>query len=398
MRVLALNTGSSSLKFALYDLPCSTHEEPLLFRHGTIGQIGSTESRVKISSQAGSHTSTMPIRDQAAALRWLAADLERERLWEQLVAIGHRIVHGGATYSEPVRITPAVRGVLEALIPLAPAHLPDELRAVDAMAELAPDTPQIACFDTMFHRDLPLEARWYGIPRALAEDGVVRYGFHGLSYEFVAQELRSRGALGSRTIMAHLGNGASMAALRDGKSIDTSMGLTPIGGFAMGTRSGDLDPGILLYLIRERSYSIDEVSTLVTEAGGLLGLSGTSSDMRELLELSRTDQRAAEAVAVFCHQVRSFLGAYVAVLGGLDTLVFTGGIGENSPVIRARICNALDCFGIRIDEACNDANAGIISVDAAPVTVHVIRTNEELVIARHTAHLLQSATGDDHDR
>jgi Acetate kinase len=276
-------------------------------------------------------------------------------------------------------------------------HLPEELHTIDVMARIAPDLPQIACFDTAFHRELPLEARWYGIPRALAGDGVVRYGFHGLSYEYVVRDLRAQGALGARTIVAHLGNGASMAAVRDGRSIDTSMGFTPIGGFMMGTRSGDLDPGILLYLLRQRSLHIDEVSAMVTESGGLLGLSGTSSDMRDLLTRSTTDHRAAEAVAVFCYQARKFLGAYVAALCGLDTLVFTGGIGENSPEIRARICDALDCLGIRIDTVRNEANASTISAAGAPVNVHVIRTNEELMIALHTARVLESETGEDHD-
>lgn len=397
MHVLALNTGSSSLKFAVYDVSRTTGVEATPLRYGVLDGIGSARSRVRVGPHGDGPLEEIAIGDQAAALEWLTADLERERLLGQLAAVGHRIVHGGTAYHQSVRITRSVRVSLDALIPLAPRHLPDELCAVDAMARLAPALLQVACFDTAFHSSLPTEARWYGIPRALAEEGVVRYGFHGLSYEYVVNELRTRNALGTRTIVAHLGSGASMAALRDGRSIDTSMGFTPIGGFTMGTRSGDLDPGILLYLLRQRSLSVDEVSAMVTDSGGLRGISGTSSDMRDLLARSATDQRAAEALAVFCYQVRRFLGAYVAVLGGLDTLVFTGGIGENSPVIRERICNALDFFGIRIDESRNSANTGTISVDAAPVAVHVIRTNEELMIARHTARLLESESGDDYD-
>lgn len=398
MHILALNTGSSSLKFAVYDMSCTGPAWQTPLRSGAVEGIGGARSRVRITGRDAAQMPELRISDPTAALEWIATDLERERLWEQLAGIGHRVVHGGSEYRRPVRITPSVRGVLETLIPLAPRHLPDELRAVDVMTRLAPELPQVACFDTAFHHDLPLEALWYGIPRTLSESGVVRYGFHGLSYEYVAHDLGARGALGARTVVAHLGNGASMAALRDGRSIDTSMGFTPIGGFAMGTRSGDLDPGIMLYLLRERSFSVDELTAMVSTEGGLLGLSGTSSDMRDLLARSATDKRAADAIDVFCYQVRKFLGAYVAVLGGLDTLVFTGGIGENAPAIRARICDPLACFGIRVDEASNNVNASTISLGDAPVAVHVVRTNEELMIAHHTANVLrQQATGEIHD-
>jgi acetate kinase len=397
VHILALNTGSSSLKFAVYNLRSDATDGPVPLHSGAIEEIGSARSRVRTRSHDRARTTELAVHDQAAALEWLTQELEHERLWDQLSAIGHRVVHGGATYREPVCVTPAVRAVLETLVPLAPEHLRDELRAVDVMTRLAPELPQIACFDTAFHRDLPLEARWYGLPRALAEDGVVRYGFHGLSYEYVVLELRRGNALGARTIVAHLGNGASMAALRDGRSIDTSMGLTPLGGFTMSTRSGDLDPGILLYLMRERGYSLDAVSAMVTTAGGLRGLSGTSSDMRDLLARRGTDTCAADAVAVFCYQVRRFLGAYVAALGGLDTLVFTGGIGEHAPAIRARICDRLGCFGIQVDPVRNDANAAVISSAGAPVTVHVIHTNEELMIAHHTARALRTGSETDHD-
>jgi acetate kinase len=397
MRILTLNTGSSSLKFAVYDVRGAAPDGCALVRSGAVEGIGSARSRIRITSPTDAQPAPQPIPDRASALEWLTQDLERERLWGQLAAVGHRLVHGGSAYREPVRITAAVRAALEALIPLAPVHLRDELHAVEVLARLAPALPQVACFDTAFHRDLPLEARWYGLPRALAEEGVVRYGFHGLSYEYVVHELRGRSALGARTVIAHLGNGASMAALRDGRSIDTSMGFTPRGGFLMSTRSGDLDPGILLYLMRERGASLDDVSAMVTTAGGLLGLSGTSADMRDLLARAATDTRASEAIAVFCYQARKFLGAYVAALGGLDTLVFTGGIGENAPVIRQRICDGLECFGIRIDPACNDGTAGNISENGAPVAVHVIRTNEELMIAHHTARALRAGSEQDHD-
>jgi acetate kinase len=397
MYILALNTGSSSLKFAVYDMGGTAPDGPLLVRSGAAEGLGSARSRTRIESHDDTQSAERRIPDRASALEWLTQDLERERLWGQLTAVGHRIVHGGSAYRASVRITPEVRKALDALVPLSPEHLRDELHAVDALSRLVPDLPQIACFDTAFHRDLPLEARLYGLPRALADAGVVRYGFHGLSYEYVVHELRGRGALGARTIIAHLGNGASMAALREGRSIDTSMGFTPLGGFPMSTRSGDLDPGILLYLMRERSLSLADVSAAVTTTGGLLGLSGTSADMRDLLARSATDVRAAEAIAVFCYQVRKFLGAYVAALGGLETLVFTGGIGEHAPVIRKRICDGLDCFGIQIDPAFNDANAAVISASGAPVAVHVIRTNEELMIAHHTALAIRAGSEEDDD-
>ncbi|HEX5436599.1 MAG TPA: acetate/propionate family kinase [Gemmatimonadaceae bacterium] len=397
MHILTLNTGSSSLKFAVYDMSCTAPDGGALLRSGAIEGIGSARSRARIRQSDSEQTFDASIPDRAAALSWLTRDLERERLWEQLSAVGHRIVHGGAAYREPVRITADVRAALQRLVPLAPVHLRDELHAVDVLAQLDPDLAQVACFDTAFHGGLPLEARWYGLPRALVEEGVMRYGFHGLSYEYIVRELRSRDALGMRTIVAHLGSGASMAALREGRSIDTSMGLTPLGGFMMSTRSGDLDPGILLYLMRERGRSLDDVSAMVTTAGGLLGLSGTSADMRDLLARCSADTRAAEAVSIFCYQARRFLGAYVAVLGGLDTLVFTGGIGEHAPIIRECICRDLDCVGIRIDPARNDADAAIISERDARVTVHVIQTNEEFMIAHHTARVLRANSEKDHD-
>jgi len=395
MHVLTLNTGSSSLKFAVYDMDCTAADGRAPLHAGAVEGLGGAHVRARISDAGDARVSEIDGHDHAAALEWLTHELDRAGLWRRIGAIGHRLVHGGSAYRDPVRITPAVRTALEALVPLAPEHLHDELHAVDVMARLAPDVPQVACFDTAFHRDLPLEARWYGLPRALAEQGVVRYGFHGLSYEYIVLALSAQGALRPRTIVAHLGNGASMAALRDGRSIDTSMGLTPLGGFVMSTRSGDLDPGIMLYLLRERSLSIDEVSSMVTTAGGLRGLSGISGDMRELLARSATDPRAAEAVDVFCYQVRKFLGAYVAALGGLDTLVFTGGIGENAPVIRARICDGLECFGVLLDAERNDKNTTIISANGAPVAVQVIPTNEEIMIAHHTARTLRLVTGEE---
>ena len=404
MQILALNTGSSSLKFALFDvLPTDgaaggDSRRCTRIRHGLIEGIGRAPGAIRISEDGGDARSTdVEIPDRDAALRWLVTELDRDGVWSGVAAVGHRFVHGGLEYREPVLVTRRVRDKLESLIPLAPAHLPGEIAALDAIARWSPSLPQVACFDTAFHAALPREARLYGIPRWLAEEGVVRYGFHGLSYEYVTTELRDRGQLGARTVVAHLGSGSSMAAIADGRSIDTSMGFTPIGGFVMSTRSGDIDPGILLYLLRERSMSVNDVATMVRSSGGLLGLSGIASDMRDLLARAANDQRAAEAVTVFCYQIRKFLGAYFAALRGLDTLVFTGGIGENSPKIRAQICHSLECLGIQLDDDANAAGSRVISHPRSAATVYVIRTDEERMIARHTSRIVLQSGGTDHD-
>jgi acetate kinase len=394
VKLLTLNTGSSSLKFALYeirpgDAGVDAAEGMELLDHGTIDRVGDSQAGLQMAhGGGGSDAASAAISTREAVLRSLIAKLDRSGVWKEVAAVGHRFVHGGSTYREPVLVTPAVRNSLEQLVPLAPAHLPGELAALDLIARERPSLPQVACFDTAFHAGMPREARLFGIPRRFADEGVVRYGFHGLSYEYVTTALAERGQLGARTIVAHLGNGASMAAIANGKSIDTTMGFTPVGGFVMSTRSGDIDPGVLLYLLAEWRLPVEEVSALVRVTGGLLGLSETASDMRDLLARTPSDERAAEAVAVFCYQIRKCIGAYVAALRGLDTLVFTGGIGENSPEIRARICDSLDCFGVRLEPEANAAGEGIISPARSPVTVHVVRTDEESVIARQTRRVL----------
>lgn len=403
LQILTLNSGSSSLKFALYEARHGdVSDAPGLccerVRHGAIQGIGRSPSTISISQRDGdTRTIDADFPDRDAALHWLLAELDREGTWNELTAVGHRFVHGGLAFREPVLVTGDVRGAIERLLPLAPTHIPGELAALDAIARARPSLPQVACFDTAFHADIPRTARLFGIPHRLAQDGVLRYGFHGLSYEYVTTALRARGQLGARTIVAHLGNGASMAAIADGKCIDTSMGFTPAGGFVMSTRSGDIDPGVLLYLLEERKMPVEEVDAIVRSTGGLLGLSGTASDMRDLLTRSASDERAADAVAVFCYQIRKFLGAYTAILCGLDTLVFTGGIGENSPEIRARICDSLECFGIRLDADANAAGAPIISHEGSSVKVHVVRTDEESVIARHTLRVVIQSAGAEHD-
>jgi acetate kinase len=315
--------------------------------------------------------------------------LEGESRFASIQAVGHRLVHGGAKLRKPTRVDANVRDLLEGIIPLAPDHLPAELRAIDEVARLAPSLVQVVCFDTAFHSELPAVARVFGLPRRLSDSGVVRYGFHGLSYEYVTEELRARGELATRTIVAHLGNGASIAALLDGVSIDTSMGMTPAGGLVMGTRSGDLDPGVMLYLLRSRGFSVRGLDDAINREGGLLGISETSSDVRDLLAASSTDSRAQDAIDVFCYQARRFIGAYAAALGGIDALVFTGGIGEHSPDIRARICAKLDFLGIRIDPLLNGKNAPKISAADSGVVTRTLKTKEEIMIARHVRKSLE---------
>jgi acetate kinase len=276
-----------------------------------------------------------------------------------------------------------VVATLKSLIPLAPEHLPQEIEAIEAITRLHPGLPQVACFDTAFHRTMPRTAQLYGLPLELASEGILRYGFHGLSYEYIAGET-PRG----RVIAAHLGNGASLAAIRDGVSVDTSMGFTPTGGIPMGTRSGDLDPTVVLYLIREKKVPPALVGALVNEHAGLLGLSGRSSDMQDLLANEKGDPASAEAVAVFCYQARKYIGALAAVLDGLDTLVFAGGIGENAATIRERICAGLSYLGIRLAPAANAVHAAVISAPDSNVSVKVIKTNEEVIVARHARGIL----------
>ena len=302
-----------------------------------------------------------------------------------MTAVGHRVVTGGPKYSKPKQISEEMIEDLHRLSPFDPEHLPEEVLLIEAIHRRFPDLPQVACFDTAFHHDLPRVARLLPIPRRDEAQGVRRYGFHGLSYAFLMAELVRLGdpaATAGRVILAHLGNGASLAAVRDGKSVDTSMSFTPTAGVPMSTRSGDLDPGLIWYLARTEQMSAKQFNEMVNSQSGLLGISETSSDMRNLLDRETQDVRAAEAVALFCYQVKKWIGAFAAALGGLDTLVFAGGIGENAPAVRARICEGLGFLGIEIEERRNVGNGGVISAAASRVTVRVIHTDEELMIAR----------------
>lgn len=298
--------------------------------------------------------------------------------------MGHRVVHGGHILTDPKVVTPELVADLRAAAPFAPAHLPAGIRLIEAIAHRFPGVPQVACFDTAFHRDLPPAARIHPIPRRYEAAGVRRYGFHGLSYAFLLGEferLAGASAARGRLILAHLGSGASLAAVRDGRCIDTTMGLSPTGGLVMGSRTGDLDPGVLVHLIRTEGLSADQLDDLVNRRSGLLGVSETSSNMLDLLAQQATDLRAAQAVEMFCYQTRKWVGAYAAALGGLDALVFSGGIGEKSAEIRSRICDGLGFLGVRLETAANAVNAPVISAAGTSVTVRVIQTDEEVVIA-----------------
>jgi acetate kinase len=330
--------------------------------------------------------------DHMAAMAMLLDWIEENENKYGLIAVGHRIVHGGPNFYEPQRLTLELVEELRLLIPLDPAHLPEEILIIETMQRRFPDLLQVVCFDTAFHHDLPRVARLLPIPRRYEAKGVRRYGFHGLSYEFLMGELartEKPAVARGRIILAHLGNGASLAAVRDGRSIDTSMGFTAASGVPMGTRSGDIDPGLAWYLARTEGLNAKQFDDLVNFKSGLLGVSETSSDMRDLLLQESEDSRAADAIAIFCYQIKKWIGAFAVTLGGLDTLIFAGGIGENIPTIRARICSELGFLGIELDNARNQRNEHVISADAARVRVLVIRTNEELVIARSVFKILE---------
>lgn len=387
-RILTINSGSSSLKSSLYEMD---QTEKLLLV-GAMERIGLRAGQFRMQDANGRVVvrEDLELPDHDTALKRLLDWLHEQFPDQQLHAVGHRVVHGGPSYREPHRITPELLDKLQEIVRLAPEHLPHELKAIRAVQRHYPDLPQVACFDTAFHRHMPEVAQRYPLPRSLWHEGVRRYGFHGLSYEYIVMRLREEAIreADGRLIIAHLGNGASMAAVRGGQGIETTMGFTPAGGLIMGTRSGDLDPGVLLYLLEEKGRSPATVDYLVNERSGLLGISEGTSDMRDLLGREAEDPHAAQAVAMYCYQARKHLGALAAVLGGLDCLVFTAGVGANAPLVRARICEGLEHLGIQLDPDRNEANASRINRDSSPVSVRVLKTNEELMIARHTCQLV----------
>ncbi len=388
-RILTINGGSSSIKFALFEA------SDLLRRilDGGIERIGLPEAtfRVKGSGQADNFARSVKAPDHTVAVSILMDWIEQRSGREGLTAVGHRVVHGGPKYYQPQRITAEMVAELQELSPFDPDHMPEEILLTEAFHRRFPDLPQVACFDTAFHHDLPRVAHMLTIPRRYEAQGVRRYGFHGLSYTYLMEELaRLAGADAAqgRVILAHLGNGASLAAVRKGKSVDTSMSFTPTAGVPMSTRTGDLDPGLVWYLARTEKMSAKDFNHMVNFQSGLLGISETSSDMRDLLKHETQDVRAGEAVELFCYQVKKWIGAFAAALGGIETLVFAGGIGENAPTVRARICDGLGFLGIELDENDNAANTSMISTASSRVAVRVIHADEEQIIAKTVCQVL----------
>lgn len=392
--LLSLNAGSSSLKFALHAATPGPEGTPAELARGQIERIADRPRLVARPKSGPVHVREWPAPPGFDAILSAALDWCREHLGDAtLLAAGHRVVHGGVTHRQPARVTPALLADLEALTPLAPLHQPRSLAPIRALVRLRPDLPQVACFDTAFHATMPEMASRFGLPRALHDEGIRRYGFHGLSYAHVAGRLRRMASeiAGGRVIAAHLGNGASLCAMRDGLSVDTTMGFTAMDGLLMGTRCGALDPGVVLHLIRERGMTPDAVDTLLNRKSGLLGVSGLASDMRTLLDSDAPE--AAEAVALFVHRAARECGALTASLGGLDALVFTGGIGTNAAPIRAAICARLAWLGCRIDPAANAAgDAARLDADDSDIAIFALPTDEEAVIAEGTRAVVCGAT------
>jgi len=386
--ILAVNGGSSSIKFSLY----TGEEPPVRWLSGKITRIGLPDAELTFTNNRNNTTGKTPVKAAGVpeAAAFLAGWLEKQEGVLPLAAVGHRVVHG-LQHRQAAEVDDALLEDLRRISSYDPDHLPGEIELIRIFREHRPHIPQIACFDTAFHSTLPRVARQLPIPRRYEGEGVQRYGFHGLSYTYILEELtRIAGApvAGGSVILAHLGNGASLAAVKDGRSIDTTMGFTPAGGIMMGTRPGDLDPGVLWWLTDREKPDAGRLSHLINKECGLLGVSETSPDMQDLLEKESTDPRAAEAVALFCYQVKKTIGAYSAVLGGLDTLVFTGGIGERSAAVRSRICSGLGWLGIELNQRANANNQLFLSAEDTRVGVYAIPTDEESIIARTVKHFL----------
>ncbi len=387
-KVLTINGGSSSIKFALYQVDESMQR----ILAGKIERIGLAGTSLTFSDASHAQPVSLDVEISAnnSAANLLIDWLEQQIGLTQVSAVGHRVVHG-MEHTEPERISPALLNELRAISDYDPDHLPCEIELIEAFRQRYPQLPQVACFDTAFHRSMPRVARLLPVPRRFDAMGIQRYGFHGLSYAYLMQVLAQVAgpqAAQGRVILAHLGNGASLAAVRDGQSVDTSMGFTPVGGLVMGTRSGDLDPGVAWYMMQREQLTPKQFNHIINHESGLLGISESSSDMRDLLLQEADDVRAAEAVELFCYQVKKWIGAFAAAMGGIDTLVFTGGIGEHAPVVRTRICSELEFLGIEIEEKANAQNTDVISTESGRVTVRIIHTDEELMIAKSVCETL----------
>jgi acetate kinase len=386
--VLTINGGSSSIKFAMYEI----EESPKQLFYGEIENIGTKNAIVNFIDVINNKESTININtvNYDESVNHLIDWLELQDGFSSAKAIGHRIVHGMQHTTAEI-ITAKLLNDLKQIYPYDPEHLPGEIKLIEIFEKRYPALVQVACFDTSFHSTMPLVAKLLPIPKKYFAMGIQRYGFHGLSYAYLMQELK--GIAGNETakgkiILAHLGNGASLAAVKDGKCIDTSMGFTPASGLVMGTRTGDLDPGVAWYLMEVEKFTPQQFNNLINNESGLLGISETSSDMRELIKNKNTDPRAADAFNLFCYQTKKYIGAYSAALEGLDTLVFSAGIGEHSPEVRSHVCDGLQFLGIELDEIKNKKNEPIISADKSKVTVRVMRTNEQLMIARLVCDVL----------
>ncbi|AWK89670.1 acetate/propionate family kinase [Azospirillum thermophilum] len=387
---LIINAGSSSLKFCVFQ-GSGTEDLEVVFT-GQMSGIGTQQAKFE-AKDAHKHvlaSTALDQSDRAALLGYLLDWIRSQLGGAKLVAAGHRVVHGGTRFAAPVRVTPQVMAELEAIVPLAPLHQPHNLAAIGALADVYPELPQVACFDTAFHQSQPWQSQVFAIPRELTQEGVRRYGFHGLSYEYIAHRLPQVAPelADARVLVCHLGSGASLCAMAAGRSVDTTMGFTALDGVPMGTRPGTIDPGVLIYLMRQKGYGADEIEKLLYHKSGMLGVSGISNDMRDL-EGSEAPE-AAEAVELFCHGVAKQGAALAASMGGLDAVVFTAGVGENSTLVRARVTEKLGWLGVRLDPAANRAKATRISAADSRIPVYVIPTDEEQMIARHTLRVLQA--------
>jgi acetate kinase len=380
-RILTINGGSSSIKFAIYQVEVSL----TLILSGEIENIGTKYAKLTFNDCNAHKKDSIGIAAATyeAASNCLVDWMDQQRM-DQVIAIGHRIVHG-MQHTEPELINPELIQELKEISAFDPEHLPEEIKLIELFNKRYPAIPQIACFDTSFHTSMPAIAKMLSIPRRYYDKGIQRYGFHGLSYSYLMEELKSvagEKAAQGKVILAHLGSGASLAAVKDGVSMDTSMGFTPTSGLMMGTRTGDLDPGVAWYLMKSEKLSPMQFNNLINSQSGMLGVSETSADMRELIRGQDMDSCAADAIALFCYQVKKWIGSFTTVLGGLDTLIFSGGIGENIPEVRARVCHGMNFIGIDLDNTKNLRNEPIISNDVGNVCIRVIKTNEELMIAR----------------
>ncbi|WP_159476737.1 acetate/propionate family kinase [Dyadobacter sp. 3J3] len=388
LSILVINAGSSSIKFALYQ----NDQEPKVLFKGKLENIGIQNTTATFSTSITEKKQNLLLHtnDYSHASNFLTGWLEKQEGFNEISAIGHRIVHG-MQHTEPQLITDELIENLKKISPYDPEHLPQEIKLIELFSKHYPEIKQVACFDTSFHSTMPTVAKLLPIPRKYTEKGIRRYGFHGLSYAYLIHELErltDKKTAHGKVILAHLGNGASLAAVKNSHSIDTTMSFTPASGVVMSSRTGDLDPGVAWYLMQFEKLSPKQFDHLVNHESGLLGVSETSSDMRELLKIELRDYRAAEAVNLFCYDVKKTIGSFAAILGGVDTLIFSGGIGENIPLVRKRICEGLDFLGIEIDLDRNEKNDTVISSNSGKVTIRVIPTNEELMIARLVSQVL----------